>query len=201
MTFYHSKLIPSHLRVILFKDESHIERQRDQINNLIHLPLYMTFYHSKLILRWESYREAEGSNKLFDPAASLYDSCLFVFTSFYHSRLILSHSLIGMIEWQLNYWMRKEWDIFLRDFDFFTLIPGSFHHFWWEKMIKNWSRLIGIRKMSLWTEFNSVQSDNFLRAEGKFWTKVNPLDFFPPHSTLISLFFHHSILIHYLKWV
>ena len=101
--------------------------------------------------------------------------------------------------WQLNYWMRKEWDIFLRDFDFFTLIPGSFHHFWWEKMIKNWSRLIGIRKMSLWTEFNSVQSDNFLRAEGKFWTKVNPLDFFPPHSTLIRLFFHHSILIHYLK--
>ena len=49
MTFYHSKLIPSHLRVILFKDESHIERQRDQIDNLIHLPLYMTFYHSKLI--------------------------------------------------------------------------------------------------------------------------------------------------------
>ena len=39
----------SHLRVILFKDESHIERQRDQIHNFILLPLYMTFYHSKLI--------------------------------------------------------------------------------------------------------------------------------------------------------
>ena len=32
------------MTVILFKDEGHIERQRDQINNLIPLPLYMTFF-------------------------------------------------------------------------------------------------------------------------------------------------------------
>ena len=36
---------------------------------------------------------------------------------------------------------------------FFTPIPVSFLHFWWEKMRKIRSRLQGIRKLSLWTEW------------------------------------------------
>ena len=76
-----------------------------------------------------------------------------------------THSILNLLtEWEWNDALTMErmtikllnekrmWDIFEWP-RFFIPIPGSFLHFWWEKMRKIRSRLQGIRKLSLWTEW------------------------------------------------